>query len=131
LKLKRTQQASATFAGDAHEDNIARREKSYYQILAHFAKRAAAGVTAHVGGRPAEFAVEGIGEVAVAGKAEFESERSEIVRAADQSVERRAEAQSSQIAMHRHAGSLLKDTGEMKGRRVHGSGDVIERDAFT
>src|SRR5262245_34342079 len=107
------------------------RDKSDFQILAQFAERSAAAALAHGGGGAAELAAEGVGEVAVAGKAEVEGQRSQVVRAAGQSFERGAEAQPGQVAMDRHAGSLLKDAGEMKGRRVYGPGDVIERDAFT
>jgi len=78
-----------------YKNNIAKRGKSDYQILAHFAKRAVTGAAAHVGGRAAELAAEGVGEVAVAGKTEFEGERGEIVRALGQSVERSAKTQES------------------------------------
>ena len=60
--------------------------------------------------------------MAVTGKTEVEGERGEILRAVGQSFERSAEAQPGQVAMDRHAGSLLKDTGKMKRRRVHGTG---------
>jgi hypothetical protein len=66
---------------NAHEDRVARQEKSNFQILAHFAKRSAAGVAAYAGGRAAELTSEGVGEVAVAGKPQFESECSQILRA--------------------------------------------------
>ena len=33
--------------------------------------------------------------------------------------------------MDRHPSLLLKDTGQMKGRRVNGTGDLVESDAFT
>ena len=109
---------------------LARREESDFQILAHFAKRRRLALAAHLGGRAAELAAEGVGEVAVAGEAEFEGERGKIAGAVGQAFERRAQAQAGQIAMHRHAGSLLKDAGEMKRRRVHGTGNVVERDAL-
>ena len=51
-----------------------------------------AGIAAHAGRRATELAAERIGEVAVAGKAEFEGELGEIVRAIGQSSERCAEA---------------------------------------
>src|SRR5262245_45172652 len=88
-----------------------------------------AGDTARVGRRAAEFAAKGVGEVAVTGKAEFEGERGEIVRAVGKSFEGRAESQTDQVAMDRRAGSLVKDACEMKGRRSRGAGDVVERDA--
>ena len=71
---------------------VARQEKSNFQILAHFAKGSATGVAAYVGGRAAELASEGVGEVAVAGKAQVEGERSQIVCAVSESFERRSEA---------------------------------------
>src|SRR5262249_33993739 len=55
-------------AGVSDEEMIVGRGKSDFQILAHFAKRSAAGVASHVGGRAAELAAKGVGEVAVAGK---------------------------------------------------------------
>ena len=71
LKLIETESnatVTTTFAGDSHEEMISRREKSDFQILAHFAKPSAAGA-AYVGGRAAKLVAEGVGEVAVAGKA--------------------------------------------------------------
>ena len=122
---------TATVAGHSHGDIVARREKSDFQILAYFAKAEPAGVTADIGGWAAELAAKGVGEVAVTGKAEVEGKPSEIVRAIGQPFERSAEAQSGQVAMDWYAGSLLKKAGEMKGRRVHRAGHLIERDGFT
>jgi hypothetical protein len=109
---------------------VTRRDQSDFQILAQFAQRPAAGAVAHGGRRAAELAAEGVGEVAVAGKAEVEGQRCQIVRAAGQSFERGAEPQPGQVTMDRHAGSLLKDPGEVKRRRVDRTGDVVERDAL-
>jgi hypothetical protein len=69
----------AAILRDDHEDMVARQKKSDFQILAHFAKRSAAGLTAHVGGRAAELPSEGVGEMAMAGKPQFEGEGSQIV----------------------------------------------------
>src|SRR5581483_1651131 len=121
---------TATIAGDSREDRIVRRGKSDFQILAHFAERPAAGVAAHFGGRATELAAEGVGEMAVAGKSEFEGECSEVVGAIGQSFERGAEPKQGEVTVDRHAGSLLKDAGEVKGRRVHGAGDLVECDTF-
>ena len=77
---------------DAHEDMLARQNKSDFQILAHFAKRSAAGDAAHIGGRAAEFTSEGVSEVAVTGKPQFEGERGEIVCSIGESFERGTEA---------------------------------------
>ena len=110
---------------------VARREKSNFQILAHFAKRSATGVPAHVGGRAAELPSEGVGEVAMAGKPQFEGECSQIVCAIGKSFERGAQAKPGQIAMDRHAGLLLKEAGKMKGRCIDGAGDILECDALT
>jgi hypothetical protein len=60
---------------------VARQKKSDFQILGHFAKRSAAGVAAHIGGRAAEFTSEGVSEVAVAGKPQFEGKCREILSA--------------------------------------------------
>src|SRR5262249_18771933 len=111
--------AAATLAADSREDTIARREKSGFQILAHFGQ-GAAGDLAHVGGGAAELAAEGVGEVAVAGKAQVEGQRGEVAGAAGQSVERSAEAQLGEVAMDRKAGSLAKEAGEMKGGGLDG-----------
>jgi len=59
----------------------------------------------------------------------YEGERGQIARAVGQLFDRSAEAQPSQVAMNREAGSLLKDAGEMEVRRSRGAGDVVERDA--
>ena len=83
-----------------------------------------------VGGRAAELAAEGVGEVAVTGKAEFEGEGGDIVRALRQAFERSAKAEPGQVAMDWHSGSLLKNASEMEGRREHSLGDIVERDAF-
>jgi hypothetical protein len=111
-------------------DRIAGGEKSDFQILAHFAERSATRVAAHLGWSSAELTAEGIGEVAMAGKAEFDGELSKIVRAIGESFERSAEAQTGQIAMYRHTGSLLEDSCQVEWRSVYGASDVIERDAF-
>ena len=54
---------------------------------------------AHVRGRAAELAAEGVGEVAVAGEAQFEGQCGEIVRAVRRASSRGAEAQPGQVAM--------------------------------
>lgn len=79
-------------AGVSDEEIVARREKSDFQILAHFAKRSARelhsiGDASRVGRRVAELMAKGVCEVAVTGKAEFEGERGEIVRAVGESLE--------------------------------------------
>src|SRR5574341_1792537 len=105
------------------------RYKSDFQILAHFAQPADAGA-ARFGWRMAEFAAEGGAEVAVAGKAEFKRERSQVVSALGQLFERSAQPQANQVAMNWHPGSLLKNPGEMKWRRARGSGDVVQRESL-
>src|SRR5437867_1926071 len=121
LETQTNTSVAASFAGDSLRSIVARRGRSDYQILAHFTKRSAARVAAHLGGCATKLTVEGVGEVAVTGKTEVEGERGEILRAVGQSFERSAEAQPGQVAMDRQAGSLLKDAGEMKGRRVDGT----------
>jgi len=59
------------------------REESDFQILAHFAKRPAAGAAAHLGGFATELLAKRVGEVAVAGKAELQRKRGKIVGAVD------------------------------------------------
>src|ERR1700674_667460 len=87
------------------EGTVALGGRSDFQILAQFAQRPAAGDPAHVGGRPAEFAAKGVGKVAVAGEAQIESERREILRSLHHELERGAKAQSRQIAVERAPGS--------------------------
>src|SRR5262249_465468 len=84
--------------------------------------------SAHVRRCAAESAAERVAEVAVAGKAEVEGGGREVVGAVLEPFERRAQAQAGQVAMDRHAGTLLKKAGEMEGRSVHGAGDIVERD---
>ena len=122
---------AATFAAVADEARVTRPEKSGFQILAHFAERSTGGLAAYLGGRTAEFAAEGVGEVAVAGKAEVEGKRGKIVRPVGQVFERSAEAQPGQIAMDGYAGSLLKEASEMKGRHRHNAGDFVKRATFS
>jgi hypothetical protein len=81
-----------TCGGDSHEDIVVGLKQSDFQILAHFAKCPATVVAAQVRGWTAKLAAEGIGEVAVAREAEFESELSEIIRAIVQTFERSAKA---------------------------------------
>ena len=69
--------------------------------------------------------------MAVAGEAKLEGQRGELIGAAGKSFQRGAKAQPGQVAMDGNAGSLLKDPGEMKGRCVYRSGELVERDAFT
>jgi hypothetical protein len=66
FELKCCRAFSAQRASD--ERMVARREKSDFQILAHFAKAAKAGISPDFGGSAAEFAAEGIGKMAMAGK---------------------------------------------------------------
>jgi hypothetical protein len=109
---------------------VATLEESDFQILAHFAKRSAGGISTHVGGRATELASESVGEVAVAGKPQLEGECSQIVCAIGQSFERGTEAKPGQIAMKRQAGLFLKEAGEMKRGCVDGARDILERDAL-
>jgi hypothetical protein len=118
-------------AAVSDEEIVARLEKSDFQILAHFAQAAVAGISAHVGGRAAKLAPESVRKVAVAGKAEFEGKQGQIIRAIGQSFQRSAQSQTGQVTMHGNAGSLLKDTCQMEWRCVHGTSDIVERDAFT
>jgi hypothetical protein len=76
---------------------VARREQSDFQVLAHFAQRWGADFAARLGGSAAELAVKGVGEVAMAGKAEIEGQRREIVRAFGQSFERGTETELGQV----------------------------------
>ena len=67
---------------------VARQKSSDYQILAQFAEFPPPSVVAHRGGRAAELAAKGIGEMAVAGKAEVEGQGGDVVGAAGQSLQR-------------------------------------------
>src|SRR5262245_49462558 len=64
--------------GDSQEWILARHSGSDFQILAHFANRSSDRAAARIGGRAAKFTAEGIGEVAVAGKPEFQCQRCEV-----------------------------------------------------
>src|SRR5262249_37447048 len=74
-------------AGVSDVEMIVRRGKAACQALAAFADGPADGVAAHGGGRAAELAAEGAGEMAVAGKAEFEGERGQVGLAVGQPFE--------------------------------------------
>ena len=73
-------------------DTVARREDSGFQILAQFAQHTVAGMATDIGGCAAELATEGLGKMAVAGKAQFEGQRGEVVRAIGQPMERISKA---------------------------------------
>ena len=60
---------------------------SDFQNLAHFAKHPLTGIASHIGWSPAELAAKGVGEVAMAGKPEFEGKRGKVARAFGQFVE--------------------------------------------
>src|SRR5262245_52523284 len=109
-----TPRPSANNAAVSDERIVSRRERSDFQILAHFAQSALAGATPHVRRRAAEFTAERVGEMTVAGKAQFEGERGQIIRAIGKPFERGAQPQTHQIAMNRRAGSLLEEAGQVK-----------------
>ena len=110
---------------------VARQETSDFQILAHFTKFSQAGVSAHIGGCTAKFVAEGVREVAVAGKPEFQGEPSQIVRAVSQPFERGAQPQLGEVAMYGQSGVTMKETCEMKRRHMNGTSHVVERDSLT
>ena len=70
---------------------IRRRGISDFQILAHFAQAALAGREPGFGRRDAEFFAKGVGEMAVAGKTEFQRQRGQIVGSIGQSFQRSSE----------------------------------------
>src|SRR5262245_58192885 len=123
---------AAAFRAAAVSDEriVSRREVSDFQILAHFAQTALIDGAAHFRGRAAEFAAEGVGEMAMAGEAQFQGERGQIIRAISQPLQRGAQPQTRQIAMKRRAGSLLEEAGQVKRRGSNGSRYVVECDAF-
>ena len=125
LELKFSTRAAATTASDSREGIVIGGEKSDFQILAHFANRSGSSIAADGRWRATEFPAKRIGEVTVTGKPEFERQRCEIVRARGQPFERSAQAQPHQIAMDRYAGSLLKNAGEMKRRRMDHAGNFL------
>jgi hypothetical protein len=104
---------------------VARQKKSDFQILAHFAEGSAAGVTAHSGGCAAELTSEGVGEVAMAGKSQFEGKCRQIACAVSQWFERSPQAQLSQVTMEGYSGLALKEPGQMKGRCIDRPGDIL------
>ena len=110
---------------------VARQETSDFQILAHFTKFSQAGVSAHIGGRTAKFVAEGVREVAVAGKPEFQGEPGEIVRSVGQPFERGAQAQLGEVAMYGQSGVTMKETCEMKRRHMNGASHFVERYSLT
>src|SRR5262245_17261269 len=117
-------------AAVSDERIVSRRERSDFQILAHFAQSAAAGATPHVGRREAKFTAEGVGEMTMAGKAQFEGKRGQIIRAISQAFKRGAQPQTHQIAMNRRAGSPPEKASQVEWRRSNGSRHVAERYAF-
>ena len=68
--------------------------------------------------------------MAMAGKAQFERKRGEIVRSVSQTFQRSAQPQTHQIAMKRRPGSPPKEASQVKRRCADGPRHVIERDAF-
>src|SRR5215813_13830072 len=125
-----TPRPSANNAAVSDERIVSRRERSDFQILAHFAQPASAGVAPHIRRRAAKFAAEGICEMAMAGKTQFESQRGQIIRAISQAFKRGAQPQTHQIAMNRRAGSPPEKASQVEWRRSNGSRHVAERYAF-
>src|SRR5262245_42706451 len=113
--------------GDCSGDMVTICEESDFQILAQFAKRAQ---SPRGGRRAAEFGPERIREMAVAGKAEIERQQSQIIGAADQAIERRAQSQAGQVAVHRYAAALLEDSREVERREMHFPSNLVERDSL-
>jgi uncharacterized protein YdhG (YjbR/CyaY superfamily) len=76
-----------------------------------------------LGGRTAVGLAEGGAEMAVAGEAEVEAQRCEVMVLRKQ-MERAGKAQSQLIAIERHAFDLLKHLSEVDGRAANLGGDL-------
>src|SRR5215203_2567198 len=107
-----------------------RPSRSGYQILAHFIDRLTVRFLSKIRRRFAEFPSENVGEMAMAGETEIESDRCEIGTRGGYQFKRCPQPQHCQIPMDRQARLLLEDTRKIKGRSVDRGRHIFQGHGF-